>query len=149
MSFDPTPNGTYGAKMPMPPRPMRGLFLGVLNIILKLQGARILTLTTIGSKSGKEHSMPLAWFPDGDQAWLIVASAAGQPKHPQWYFNIARNPDKVWIDTGSGRRRVVAAPVTGEAYDEAWNRIVSVAKTYIGYKSKTDRVIPIIRLTAA
>jgi hypothetical protein len=45
----------------------------------RFQGMNVLFLTTTGRKSGQRHENPVAWFPDGDDAWLIVASAAGRP----------------------------------------------------------------------
>jgi len=118
-----------------------------VNTIIKLRGGRILTLTTTGAKSGNEHSVPLGWFPDGDNAWLIVASAGGAAKHPAWYFNLARNPDKVWIEVDNRKLQVQAESLKDAAYDKAWNQIVAEAPNYGPYKEKTDRHIPVIRLT--
>ena len=39
-----------------------------------------------GAKSGTERVSPMVYFPDGDRM-LIVASAAGAPKNPDWYHN--------------------------------------------------------------
>ena len=147
MSVEITPKGSYGATMPNLPRPLMPVMYGVINIFIKLQGGRILTLTTTGSKSGNEHSNPLGWFPDGDNAWLIVASNGGAAQHPAWYFNLARNPDKAWIQVDGRKIQVQSESLQGAAYDKAWNVIVAKAPTYAGYKTKTDRHIPVIRLT--
>ncbi|MBI3971316.1 MAG: nitroreductase family deazaflavin-dependent oxidoreductase [Chloroflexi bacterium] len=63
-------------------------------------GAPLLLLTTVGAKTGKTRRTVLGWFPDGDKSWLVVASYAGAARHPAWYFNLAKNPDKVWIEVG-------------------------------------------------
>jgi deazaflavin-dependent oxidoreductase (nitroreductase family) len=89
----------------------------------------------------------LGWFADGNNAWLIVASMGGAAKHPAWYFNLARNPDKVWIEVDKRKLQVQAESLKGAAYDNAWNQIVAETPTYGGYKEKTDRHIPVIRLT--
>jgi deazaflavin-dependent oxidoreductase (nitroreductase family) len=115
---------------------------------MHVQGAGQLLLTTMGAKSGQERRSPLGWFADGEDAWLIVASAAGSAKHPAWYLNMAKNPDKVWIDVGKRRLHVRPESLKGAEREEAWRRIVAQAPGYGAYRQKTDRVIPIVRLTA-
>src|SRR5437867_10982666 len=63
-------------------------------------GFPVLILTTVGAKSGQERSTVLGGFPDGDNAWLIIASKGGSATHPGWFHNIAANPDKVWVQIG-------------------------------------------------
>ena len=102
MSFD-TPNGTKGAHQPRAGRLMRWFNTFAINGIRKsgkfMGGMDALVLTTIGRKSGVERSSPVGYFPGEDGSWLIVASAAGAPKNPAWYYNIAEHPDKVQIET--------------------------------------------------
>src|SRR6266567_5520144 len=43
----------------------------------KFLGMDVLFLTTIGTATGVRRMTPVAWFPGGQDAWLIVASAAG------------------------------------------------------------------------
>ncbi|HYJ54814.1 MAG TPA: nitroreductase/quinone reductase family protein [Mycobacterium sp.] len=54
-----------------------------------------------------------------------MASAAGAPKNPAWYYNIAANPDNVWIETTDGKVAVAASQLQGAERDEAWNQIAS------------------------
>jgi deazaflavin-dependent oxidoreductase (nitroreductase family) len=42
---------------------------------------------------------PLVYFPDGDRM-VIVASAAGAPKNPDWYHNIKARP-RVEVEVGT------------------------------------------------
>src|SRR4051812_1414465 len=106
MGVELTPSGTYGATMPNVPRPLQGLMFGLVSAFIKLRGGHILNLTTTGAKSGKERRVPLGWFPDGDNAWLIVGSAGGAAKHPAWVYNLARNPDKIWIEVDNRKIHV-------------------------------------------
>jgi deazaflavin-dependent oxidoreductase (nitroreductase family) len=155
MAVELTPNGTYGAERPKMPRALTWLFVrlnvGFYRLFgnrMHVQGAGQLLLTTMGAKSGQGRRSPLGWFADGEDAWLIVASAAGSAKHPAWYLNMAKNPDKVWIDVGKRRLHVRPESLKGAEREEAWRRIVAQAPGYGAYRQKTDRVIPIVRLTA-
>ena len=113
------------------------------------RGARLLDLTTVGARTGLEHTIPLAWFPagdGGDEAWLIVASWGGARQHPDWYINMARNPDRVWIRIGKRKLHVRPESLKGAEREETFQHIVDVAPGYAAYQKKTDRVIPVVRL---
>jgi deazaflavin-dependent oxidoreductase (nitroreductase family) len=72
-------------------------------------GMDVLFLTTIGRRTGQRRQTPVAWFPDGEDAWLIVASAAGSAHNPAWYHNLAAHPDQVWIELSQRQLRVTRA----------------------------------------
>jgi deazaflavin-dependent oxidoreductase (nitroreductase family) len=114
----------------------------------KFMGFPAVVLTTVGAKTGKEHSHVLGGFPDGKDAWLVIASAGGAPSHPAWFFNLAKNPDRVWLHVGNRKLKVDVESLQGEARDKAYEKVVAVAKNYSGYRTKTDREIPVLRLTA-
>ena len=157
MPVEITPKGTRGVNIPRLPRPLNKAALGLMAGFMRLRGAKptpfrgihLLLLTTVGAKSGRPHTVPLGWVPDGDNAWLIVASNSGAALHPAWYYNIAKNPDKVWIEIGKRKLQVHPESLKGPEREEALRRIVSVAPYYGEYQQKTDREIPIIRLTPA
>lgn len=148
-----TPAGTRGARPQRSPGPVsrwvrnrmssqhrrKGTFLGM----------DVLFLTTIGRKSGQRRETPVAWFPDGPDAWLIVASAAGAAANPDWYLNLAAHPGDVWIELPvQGRKlRAAAEQLEGERREAAWQRIIKAQPRYAKYQEKTDRVLPVIRLT--
>lgn len=115
----------------------------------KFMGFPVLVLTTVGAKTGREHSHILGGFPDGDDAWLVVASKGGAATHPHWFFNLAKNPDKVWVQVGSRKFKAHVESLRGAARDEAYARVVAVAKNYGPYQTKTDREIPVVRVTPA
>ncbi|TMF44328.1 MAG: nitroreductase family deazaflavin-dependent oxidoreductase [Chloroflexi bacterium] len=60
-----------------------------------MMGFPIVLLTTIGARTGHERTHVLGGFPDGDDAWLVVASKGGAPTHPAWFINLAKSPDKI------------------------------------------------------
>jgi deazaflavin-dependent oxidoreductase (nitroreductase family) len=152
MSFD-TPNGTKGARQPSAGRLMRWFNKFAMNRIRKggkfMGGMDALVLTTVGRKSGAERSTPVGYFPGDDGSWLIVASAAGAPKNPAWYYNIAAHPDKVQIELAGRKIAVTAEQLHGTARDEAWRQITAAAPRFAQYQEKTDRELPIIRLVSS
>ena len=109
-------------------------------------GMNALVLTTIGRKSGVERATPVGWFPGEDGSWLIVASAAGAPRNPAWYHNIAAHPDKVRIELAGRTVAVTAEQLRGPEREQAWRQITAAAPRFAQYEGKTDREMPIIRL---
>jgi deazaflavin-dependent oxidoreductase (nitroreductase family) len=115
----------------------------------RFNGFPVLLLTTIGAKTGREHTHVLGGFPDGEDAWLVVASKGGAPTHPHWFLNLANNPDQVWLQVGDRRLKAKVDCLQGEERESAYEKVVHVAPSYGDYRTKTDREIPVIRLTAA
>ena len=113
----------------------------------RFQGMDVLFLTTLGRKSGQPRETPVAWFPDGDDAWLIVASAAGAAQHPGWYRNLAARPDEVWIELADRTLKGTPELLRGREREERWQRIIAAQPRYRRYQDKTDRELPVIRLT--
>ena len=89
MAIKATPNGTYGTKMPggkllqklIEPMAKRGIAAyrrtGGKNRMSQMMGFPVVLLTTKGAKSGLERTVSIAGFADGDDVWLVVASAGG------------------------------------------------------------------------
>ncbi len=153
MSFQKTPSGTRGARgagsNPVTRTIMRAMTSWHRRSGDKFQGMDLLYLTTVGAKTGQKRQSTVARFPDGEDAWLVVASASGSAHHPAWYHNIAAHPDQVWIEFGGRHMRVNATQLDGDARAHAWQRITQIQPRYAGYEQKTDRAIPVIRLSRA
>jgi len=153
MSFQKTPGGTRGGRG----APSNALTRGMMRAMTswhrrsgdKFQGMDLLYLTTVGAKSGQKRQSTVARFADGDDAWLVVASAGGAAHHPAWYHNIAAHPDQVWVEFGGKQLRVTPTQLDGDERAQAWQRITQSQPRYRGYEQKTDRAIPVIRLTRA
>src|SRR3984957_7539388 len=148
MSFD-TPHGTRGARQPGG-KLMAWMNTWNMNRIRgnadKVMGMQALVLTTVGAKSGTLRHTPVAYFPDGADGWLIVASANGAAKNPAWYYNLAGHPDTVQIQIAGRTIAVNAEQLHGNARQQAWRHITSTAKRFAKYEQKTDRELPVIRL---
>lgn len=115
----------------------------------KFMGFPVGIVTTVGAKTGAERKQILGVFPDGGDAWLVIASKGGAATHPHWFVNIAKNPDKVWLTVSGRRFRVHVDSLQGKQREDAYARVVAAAKNYAGYPTKTDREIPVLRLTPA
>jgi deazaflavin-dependent oxidoreductase (nitroreductase family) len=146
-----TRSGTRGARQPKAGRLMKWMNNAAIKRIRrtgKFMGMNAVVLTTIGARSGLPRSNPTAWFPgENDDSWLIVASAAGAAKNPAWYHNIAAHPDKVTIELAGRVIPVAAEQLHGPERQEAWQRITQAVPRFGGYETKTDRELPVIRLT--
>ena len=107
-------------------------------------GNTILLLHHKGAKSGKQYASPVAYVEDGG-AYVIVAAAAGQPKHPGWYHNLQKNPETTVEITG--KRIPVRAEVAPKATrDRLWAEISAEFPQFTTYQQKTTRIIPIVLL---
>ena len=152
MSFQKTPGGTRGSRGAGASNPVSRFMMRLMTSWHrrsgdKFMGMDLLYLTTVGAKTGQKRQSTVSRFADGDDAWLVVASAGGAAQNPAWYHNIAAHPDQVWIEFGGQQTPVTAEQLEGDARAQAWQRITTAQPRYAGYEKKTDRLIPIIRFT--
>ncbi|WP_433237111.1 nitroreductase family deazaflavin-dependent oxidoreductase [Streptosporangium sp. CA-135522] len=108
------------------------------------EGGDLLLLTTTGAKSGTERTTPLAYVRDGDLL-LIVASAAGAPRHPAWYHNLLAHP-LVRVEIGTEVFTASAVPAEGARRDQLFEHAVRAAPGYADYQARTTRVLPVVVL---
>ena len=108
--------------------------------------APLVILHTIGAKSGAVREIPLVTFLEPHRM-VVFASAAGSPKHPDWYFNLLANPEiSVEYQTETFTARVTELPA-----DEAsamLNAQAELMPQFAGYvTSAAPRVIPAFAIT--
>ena len=109
-------------------------------------GVKSLLLETAGARSGEPRRAVLGYLAEGEDAWLVIAAMAGAARHPAWLHNLAHEPDAT-IQFDDGRRvDVRAETLEGDDLIAAWERIGREAPEFVGYRSKTDREIPVVRL---
>jgi deazaflavin-dependent oxidoreductase (nitroreductase family) len=113
----------------------------------RFNGMNLLYLTTVGARSGARRTVPVARFDDGAGGWFVVASAGGSAHHPAWYHNVVAHPDQVWAEVGGTPRRVDVDQLEGAARDTAWQQVTREAPNFQAYTTKTDRELPVLRLT--
>jgi deazaflavin-dependent oxidoreductase (nitroreductase family) len=150
MAVEITPSGTRGQQTPKWGFKIANwLAVPIYKLLGKrFPGLPLLLLTTVGAKSGQERRTTLCYLGRGEREWVIIASIGGGAKHPAWYFNLARNPEKVWIEVDGRKVKVRPESLKGAERAEAWQKIVAAAPGYAEYQQKTDREIPVVRLTA-
>jgi len=105
---------------------------------------RVILLYVRGRSSGVIRRVPLVSLADGNDL-IIVASKGGAPEHPAWYLNLEADPN-VWVRNKDDFFEAVATTLEGQDRALAWERIIDVMPFFAGYETKTDRVIPVIRL---
>ncbi|UCM91300.1 nitroreductase/quinone reductase family protein [Streptomyces marincola] len=109
------------------------------------EGGRLILLTTTGARTGAPHTTPLGYLPDGDGRLLVIASAGGSPRHPDWYHNLLAEP-KATVEDGVFTYGARATVLTGAARDEAFARAVESDPGWAAYQAKTSRVLPVVAL---
>jgi deazaflavin-dependent oxidoreductase (nitroreductase family) len=113
----------------------------------RFMGMDVLILHTVGHRSGQPRETPVAWFADGDDARLIVASGGGS-RHPDWFVNLMAQPDGATIEL-PGKDTVTVTPhrLDGTERERAWQRIAAAQPRIAKYQEKSDRTYPVVRLT--
>ncbi len=110
-------------------------------------GSPMVLLTTTGAKSGKERTSPLVYTTDGDRI-VIIASKAGAPTSPDWYYNLVANPT-VTVEIGTERFQAHATVAEGAERDRLFNQQATQMPGFAEYQTKTTRVIPVVVLERA
>jgi deazaflavin-dependent oxidoreductase (nitroreductase family) len=109
-------------------------------------GIATLMLETVGAKTGQVRQSILGFLPEGDDAWLVIASLAGTARNPAWLHNLAAQSEAT-VQLDDGRRiGVRAETLEGPDLAAAWQRLEEEAPEYPKYRTKTDREVAIVRL---
>ena len=108
-------------------------------------GKTLLLLHTVGVKSGQERINPVAYVADGNRL-AIIASKAGAPTHPDWYYNILAHP-LVMVEVSTEQFQAQAAIASEPERTRLYNQMVEMMPGFAEYQRKTTRVIPVITLT--
>lgn len=105
----------------------------------------LLLLHTIGSKSGQPRLNPTAYIQDGERL-VIAASKGGADSHPDWYYNLAANPD-VTVEVEDQKYTALAKIAAEPERTELFNKLKGTYPGFGDYEIKTRRVIPVITIT--
>jgi deazaflavin-dependent oxidoreductase (nitroreductase family) len=111
------------------------------------EGAPMVVLTSKGEKTGKPHTNPLMYLPDGDRV-VVFASYGGAPENPQWFNNLVANPDAT-AEVGTETFPVKATVAEGEERDRLYEEQKKRYPQFGEYETKTTRKIPVVILEKA
>ncbi|MET9329232.1 nitroreductase/quinone reductase family protein [Tsukamurella sp. NPDC003166] len=112
----------------------------------RVLGMQTLELHTIGRRSGQRRSTMLTAPIYGPDRVVVVASKGGHSDNPDWFKNLAANPD-VEITVDEVTRPWTAKAATAEEKAALWPQIVKAYSGYEGYQKRTDRDIPVVICT--
>jgi deazaflavin-dependent oxidoreductase (nitroreductase family) len=108
------------------------------------EGAPLLLLHSTGAKSGQERVNPMMYQAVGD-GFAVFASKSGADTNPDWYFNLKAHPE-VRIEVGTETLDVTARVLDAEEREPIWETQKERYPGFADYETKTDRVIPVVRL---
>jgi deazaflavin-dependent oxidoreductase (nitroreductase family) len=105
----------------------------------------LLLLHHYGAKTGTERINPVAYQRVGENAVAVFGTKSGAPTDPQWYRNLLANP-RARVELGSETFDVVARVAEGAERERIWEKQKELNPAFVGYETKTDRVIPVVIL---
>ena len=115
---------------------------GTDGLTLRDTGLPVIIVTNRGRKTGAVRKTPLMRAVDGN-AYILVASQGGAPKHPFWYHNLKADSN-VEIRDGSQVFSMRVREVTDSTERQRlWKIAVDAYPPYQDYQEKTNRVIPV------
>jgi deazaflavin-dependent oxidoreductase (nitroreductase family) len=109
----------------------------------------IVLVTVRGARTGRERTVPLLYFSDGQDV-ILIASSYGRAKFPAWYYNLKANP-AVTLEARGRRAAYVAREAEGTDRDHLFELAKLVYSGYNQYEQRTSgiRRIPVMRLSPA
>jgi F420H(2)-dependent quinone reductase len=113
----------------------------------ELGGLPVIILTTTGARSGNTRKNPVMRV-ERDGVYAAIASYAGKPEHPQWYYNLLAQPYAT-VQDGAQVRRVRAREVYDEEKQGWWAVADALNPNYARYRASAGRDIPILALEPA
>ena len=105
----------------------------------------IVVITSRGAKSGNLRKNPVMRV-ERDGIYVAIASKGGADEQPEWYYNFLANPE-VDLQDGPVLKTYKAEVVEGEERADLWQLSVDTWPTYASYQEKTERQIPVFKLT--
>lgn len=107
-------------------------------------GIPIIVTTMVGHKSGKIRKVPLMRV-EHEGEYALIASKAGMPTHPGWYYNLLET-DRIQIQDGPAPAEYTIREVEGEEREAWYQRGVDAYPDYAAYREtagEAGRTIPV------
>ena len=113
----------------------------------ELNGLPVVILTTTGARSGSIRKNPIMRV-ERDGVYAAIASYAGNPQNPAWYYNLLAQPYAT-VQDGPQVRRVRAREVVDDEKQSWWELADALNPNYARYRASAGRDIPILALEPA
>ncbi|HEV2089390.1 MAG TPA: nitroreductase family deazaflavin-dependent oxidoreductase [Cryptosporangiaceae bacterium] len=113
----------------------------------RFEGAPMVLLTSTGARSGRPHTTPLMYLPDGDRV-IVFASKGGAPTNPDWFHNVVAHP-RVTVEVGSESFEADAVVLEGDERDRLFAEQAKRYPRFAEYAANTPRKIPVVALERA
>lgn len=110
----------------------------------KPDGWGTLALTTVGRKTGKDRTVMVGYFEDGDDLVTMAMNGWGAPE-PAWWLNLQAN-EHATVATKGGGRAVVGRAAVGEERDRLWARWGEIDKKLDTYASRRPNETAVVVL---
>jgi deazaflavin-dependent oxidoreductase (nitroreductase family) len=101
-------------------------------------------LETRGARTGEIRRTAVIYFHDGEDA-IVIASHAGRPGNPAWFYNARANPEVV-LGYSPFRAEVVEDEAERIRLWELADRVFPAFAAYRTSAATSGRAIPILRL---
>jgi deazaflavin-dependent oxidoreductase (nitroreductase family) len=111
--------------------------------------AQLALLSTTGARTGERRVSPVMYFTEGGD-YYVLASKAGAPTNPAWFHNLVANPTvgvELATDHGVETFDATAEVVAGAERDRLFDRFAGLNPGFEEYQLRTDRIIPVVRLS--
>ena len=110
----------------------------------ELAHMQLLLLTTIGAKSGRPHTTPLAYHKEGDR-YFVLASNGGAPTNPDWYHNLRTHP-RTTVEISTRTFEAIATILGPNERHRVFVAIAAQAPAASEFQARARRTIPVIAL---
>ena len=113
---------------------------------LRDSGDPIVVITSVGAKSGNLRKNPVMRV-ERDGMYVAIASKGGADDQPEWYYNFVAASRRSTSRTGRSRRPTPCRLLEGDERTDLWEPRGRTWSTYAEYQKKTEREIPVFKLT--
>lgn len=118
------------------------------SLMTVLRPGGVLVLETRGRRSGRRHTVPVAYLPDEPDGFVIGGGAAGMTRIADWVLNLRSHP-RAAVVIRRHRIEVIAIELHGEARERAHDRAREVWPSVDDYERRSGRPVPYFHLRSA
>jgi len=107
----------------------------------------MMRLSTVGRRTGREHSVILGYFEDGPNLVTLAMNGWDKPE-PAWWLNLQAHPETT-VELAGSRRGVRGRAATGAERARLWDRWRKYDKHLDSYASRRPGETAVVVLEPA